>query len=430
MPGVEYMSVAEGQGFSAIGLSVAIGVGVIIGIERERRKGRGDDRQAAGLRTFAVAALIGALAQSLPAPGLVPIGAVLILTLAAVSYWRSRSRDPGLTTELALFATFLIGVQAILDPMLAAALGVTLAGLLAAREAMHRWATELLSEQELRDGLLLAAASLVVLPLIPDRPMALAGGINPRSLAALVVLIMALQALGHVAMRWLGPRGGLPLSGLLSGFVSSTAAIASFGSRLRDQHAALASMAGAAALSGTATWIQAVIVCAALSPGALMSVAPLALAGALGTTLAALAPMVRSGVRDQAYTNEGSRAIADRSALRPREALIVATLMAGVAVFAGFARQHFGVAGLNVSVGLSALADAHAPIASLASMHASGGIDSSALARGVLIAIAANTAMRISVAFASGGLGFAWRVALALLVGLGCAALAAVLAPH
>ena len=37
--------------------SVALGAGLLVGLERERRKGQGDDRQAAGLRTFTVAAL-------------------------------------------------------------------------------------------------------------------------------------------------------------------------------------------------------------------------------------------------------------------------------------------------------------------------------------------------------------------------------------
>lgn len=415
------MSVAETQGLSAIGLSVALGIGVLIGIERERRKGRGDDREAAGLRTFAVAALVGALAQSLPAPGLVPIGALLVMTLAALSYWKSRSRDPGLTTELALFATFLIGVQAMIEPMLAAAIGVALAGLLAARDVAHRWATELLSEQELRDGLLLAAASLIVLPLIPDQSLAMAGGINPRSIAALVVLIMALQALGHVALRWLGPRGGITLAGLLSGFVSSTATIASLGSRARAESAHLTTLAAAAGLSGTATWLQALILCAALSPAALPALLPLCLAGALGTTLAAVMPLVHMLRTSPGSFSTGFGSVGERSALRPREALIVALLMAVVAVFAGAAHRQFGEAGLNVSIAVSALVDAHAPIVSLASMQANGGIGLLALKQGMLVAISANTLMRISVAFVSGGGWFALRVAAALLFGLVCA---------
>ena len=132
-----------------VGLAVALGAGLLIGIERERRKGRGDDRQAAGLRSFAVAAVTGGLAQWLQIPGVVVSGAVFVALLGAVSHWKSRSSDPGLTTELALFTTYLIGVQSVLAPAFGGACGVGLAALLAARERLHRFATDLLSEQEI-----------------------------------------------------------------------------------------------------------------------------------------------------------------------------------------------------------------------------------------------------------------------------------------
>lgn len=77
-----------------VGLAVALGAGLLIGIERERRKGAGDDRQAAGLRSFTVVAMTGALAQWLSVPGLVVCGAGLVAVLAAAAYWKSRSSDP------------------------------------------------------------------------------------------------------------------------------------------------------------------------------------------------------------------------------------------------------------------------------------------------------------------------------------------------
>lgn len=45
-----------------VGLAVALGVGLLIGADRERRKGVGPSRGSAGLRTFAVASLSGAVA--------------------------------------------------------------------------------------------------------------------------------------------------------------------------------------------------------------------------------------------------------------------------------------------------------------------------------------------------------------------------------
>lgn len=239
-----------------VGLAVALGIGLVVGIERERRKAQGDRRTAAGLRTFAIAAVAGAVAQVIQAGSLVPIGGALVAALAVVSHWKSRSRDPGMTTELALFATYLIGVLCVIDPALGAACGTGLALLLAARRRLHRFATELLSEQELHDGVLLAALALIVLPFIPAGPIDMLGGIAARPLAAMVLVIMAIQA-GQAAVRWLGVRGGLLAAGFASGFVSSTASRQPQDVRL---------LAGAAALSAVATWVLALAMTTALSP--------------------------------------------------------------------------------------------------------------------------------------------------------------------
>ena len=40
-------------------LGVALGIGLLLGLERERRKGEGPSRAPAGLRTFALVALMG-----------------------------------------------------------------------------------------------------------------------------------------------------------------------------------------------------------------------------------------------------------------------------------------------------------------------------------------------------------------------------------
>jgi hypothetical protein len=117
----------EGMSGTAVGLAVALGCGLLIGVERERRKGQGPMREAAGVRSFAVAACSGAIAEWLAVPGLVAGGALLVAALVAIAYARSQrgkpsaDADPGLTTELALFATYLIGVLAVQSPGLGAA---------------------------------------------------------------------------------------------------------------------------------------------------------------------------------------------------------------------------------------------------------------------------------------------------------------------
>lgn len=404
-----------------VGLAVALGIGLVIGIERERRKGDGERRAAAGLRTFAIVALAGAIARILPVAALVPIGGALVAALAAMSHWKSRSPDPGMTTEIALFATYLIGVLCVLQPGLGAACGMGLALLLAARRRLHLFATQLLSEQELHDGVLLAALALIALPLIPSRPIEMLGGINPRPLASMVLLIMAMQAAGQAAVRWLGVRGGLLGAGFASGFASSTATVASFGHRAREQPLHTGLLAGAAALSAVATWVLALAMAGALSPQAGAALLPVALAGAAGAVAVGLLPLLTS--RDAVAVEPPAT---QRSALRPREALAVALALALVALLVGSAQRHFGEAGLQVGIALAALVDAHAPVASLASLHAAGTLQTDHFIRGVLVAVGTNTLTRCAVALGAGGKAYALRVGAALMASLGCACIAAI----
>jgi uncharacterized membrane protein (DUF4010 family) len=399
-----------------VGLAVALGCGLLVGLERERRKGSGPQREAAGIRTFAVVALTGALAQVLEVTGLVVAGALLVAALTALAYARSRSRDPGLTTEIALFATYLIGVQAPGQPALAAACGVALAVLLAARDRLHRLATVLLSEQELHDGLLLAALVLIALPLLPAGPQPWAAGLDIHRLLVLLVLILGVQAAGHVALRAFGARGGLPLAGFLSGFVSSTATVATLGRRARAEPALLGPFAAAAGLSGTATWVLAGLICAASAPQATPALLPMLAAGAV-VPLAAAA----WALRVPAATPPAQVLPPSARPLRPREALTVAALLAGVSAAVSLAQQGFGPAGLWSGAALAALGDAHAAVAALATLAGQDRLAAPDLALGVLVAIGVNTVMRVGVAQVAGGTAYALRVAVGLVPSLAVA---------
>ena len=76
-----------------------------------------------------------------------------------------------------------------------------------------------------------------------------------------------------------------------------------------------------------------------------------------------------------------------------------------------------GDAGLFVSLGIAAMADAHAPVNTLLSLHAGDQIDGRHLVRGVLLAISVNSVTRAIVAVASGGARYGAGVAAALAAG-------------
>jgi hypothetical protein len=215
-----------------LNLAVALGIGLLIGAERERRKGAGPSRSPAGIRTFTVTSLAGAVSFIVGGEVLLAVATAGVIILTVAAYWRGHENDPGLTTEIALILTALLGGLAIQQPALAAGIAVVVAVLLAARSRLHRFVSSVLTEDELNDGLIFAGATLVVLPLVPDRPMGPYGALNPHSIWILVILVMAISAAGYIAVRLLGARFGLPIAGLASGFISSTATIGAMGARV------------------------------------------------------------------------------------------------------------------------------------------------------------------------------------------------------
>src|SRR5262245_29926165 len=132
----------------AAAILVALGAGLLIGIERERAS-TGGKPATAGVRTFAITALLGVFAALSGSAVLLGVVAAGVAALTAFSYHKSRSDDPGMTTEVALLATFVTGVLAASTPVIAAAAGVLIVVLLVARTPLHGFARKELSEQEL-----------------------------------------------------------------------------------------------------------------------------------------------------------------------------------------------------------------------------------------------------------------------------------------
>ncbi len=406
------------------GLAAALGSGLLIGLERERHKPRGARGEPAGLRTFTLASMAGALAQALALPGLVALTAAAVTALAAIAY--ARGRDPSLTRALALLVTCLIGALCVTAPLLGTPTAVVLTALLAARTRLHRFATQVLRDEELHDGLLLGALALVVLPLMPQQPLPWLAGMKAHSLMGLMLLLLALQAAGHIALRLAGPQAGLALSGLLSGLVSSTATIAAMGSKSRAEPSLRLACAAGAVMSTCATWLQAQAMLFAMAPQAALAVLPIALlgmavCGGLGHLLVLRSHQLEKD--GQVSAQVASR----RGPLRLREALVLSLLLSAVAVAVSWARDEFGASGLYGAVALTALADVHAPIASLAGLQAGGSIDVHQALLGLLLAFACNSLTRSVTAVAAGGWRFARFVipalALPLLLGAGLAAL-------
>jgi len=393
-----------------LNLAVALGIGLLIGVERERRKGEGPSRSPAGIRTFTVASLAGAISFIAGGEVLLAIATAGVIILTAVAYWRSHEDDPGLTTEIALILTTLLGGLSMQKPALAAGLAVTVAVLLAARSRLHRFVRSVLTEDELDDGLIFAGATLVVLPLLPDRPMGPYGALNPHSIWILVVLVMALSAAGYIAVRLLGARFGLPIAGLASGFISSTATIGAMGVRAAKSADNLAAAVAGAVLSTIATIVQMALVLATTSMETLLTLlVPLICAG-LAAVVYGTVFTIRALQQKTEGESQSGRAFSLSTALG------FALTLSCILVASAALREWFGETGIIVAAALAGFVDTHSAAISVASLVASGKMNAADAVFPILAGLSTNTISKIVLAGTSGGRLFALRVIPGLIV--------------
>lgn len=393
-----------------LGLAAALAVGMLVGIERERSKGKGPEREIAGLRTFTLVALIGAVSFLLGAVTLFAVFGVMLGLLVAIGYRRTRENDPGLTTEIALMATYLLAGLAMSQRQLAAALGVLMTIVLAARTRLHDWVHNVLTDNEVRDGLMLAAAALIVLPLTPPEPVDPWGIVSLRQLWLLVVLVMAINAVGYIALRALGARIGLPLAGLFGGFVSSTATIGAMGSRTRKHPELHAGAVAGAAASSVATVLQLAVVVGLVSVPVLIEIIP-------SLILAGLAAIGYAG----AFAWRSVRQFEHRDApagrpFDPKTALVF-MLVVGAAIVLSTAATHWlGERGLLMASGLAGFGDAHAAAISAAALAQGERTSIQFSAVAILVAFSTNAVSKSVVAFSMGNRQYAFELLPGLLL--------------
>jgi uncharacterized membrane protein (DUF4010 family) len=389
-------------------LASAIGLGLLIGAVRERAQ-QDHEHAVAGVRTHVMVAVAGALGMAL---GLAVLIAVLLVLggLVVASYIRSAPVDPGMTGEVALPVTALLAALAHSHPGLAAGLAVVVAVVLYAKDPLHQFVRNRLSEQELREVLLLAGASLVVMPLLPDEAVDPWGVLVPSRLWRMVILIMVVGMAGQLALRTFGARWGMSLAGFLAGFASSTAAVVGFGHRARSEPAHAAPAAAGALFANLGSLALFASVVAAAAPRLLAAVALPLMVGAAALLMAAASGTLRAG--GSASLPEEGRS----QAFSLVHALVLAGAMGMLLLVSAWLQEQFGSAGVLFASAAVAVAELHAAAASIAQLAADSQLEPDVATWGLLLLLLVSALAKSVLAFVSGGAKYGWRVASGLLL--------------
>lgn len=159
-------------------------------------------------------------------------GVVGVAGIAVAAGMRGNTR--GITTELALLLTGVVGVALgsgyVVPALLSAVIGAVL---LSQKVQLHRW-VESLTPIDVRAILTFAVVAAVVLPLLPDVPLGPQGVLNPQRIWMVVALVTAINVAGYVAAKYMQTQHSIVLSAIVGSLVSSTAVTWSFASQSRD----------------------------------------------------------------------------------------------------------------------------------------------------------------------------------------------------
>lgn len=378
---------------------VALAVGLLLGFERERSHHR---ELPAGSRSFALLALVGAVAASF-GTWTVVVGLAGVVAMLALAYFRTSADDPGTTTEIAAVVAYLLGALAYTRPGLAVALAVVVAVLLVSKGRIHRFAREIVSEIELEDAIKFFVVAFVILPLLPDQGVGPYGVLNPAKIWLLVVLLTGIGWVGYIGVRALGPQRGLLVTGLAGGFVSATATTASMGRVSRTVAGVRAPLAGAL-LASLATFVQLLVVIGLVDVEVLRRLWLPVLAGLL--VLLVVAALVYRGAsivpdQDPAEPDEPQPIPGRPFALRP--ALILAAVLTGALLVGRWGAEVLGPRGAVLAAFAAGLADAHAGSVAAASLAAKGDITVDTALISVAAALGSNLIVKTVLAFTAGG---------------------------
>ncbi|MFN3717546.1 MAG: MgtC/SapB family protein [Rhizobium rhizophilum] len=395
--------------FQRLGLAIAIGAAV--GVERHwRERDEPEGARIAGIRTFTLIGMTGGLAGLLDAvlapgslSGLIVASFLISVSVVLLRFGLMEARAEGsfsATTVIAGITTFGLGALAVTGEMaVASAAGAAMVTVLASREFLHG-AIRRLTWVELRSAVILLAMSFVLLPLIPADPYGPFGGVSPRSILILVIMLASISYAGYVAVRLIGGGRGDLVAGAVGGLVSSTATTLAM-ARQSELAANAAGPSAGAMAAGSVSLIRTGLLLFALAPTLAERLLPgLLVAGGL-MLVGAIALVARAG--------PSSEADLPGNPFELSQVIKMALLITVIAFVARAASQILGDGGLYIVSGLTALADVDAMTVTVAGMLPGLPLDVATTAIG--IAVTANMLAKVVYAAAAGSRGFALRLA-------------------
>ena len=378
--------------------ATALGIGLLVGMERERRPD-----SAAGLRTFALVAMLGCLfallGEKADGPWVLVAGLLSISVAMVASNFSSRQEEQyrGFTSEAAIIVTYGLGAAVWFGyATLAVMLAITTTVLLYFKTEL-RDLSERLTARDINSILQFAVLSLVILPILPDHEFGPFNAINPRQVWWMVVLISGLALAGYMALRIIGARHGAAVLGIFGGLASSTATTMMF-SRHAAAHGDLVRMSAIVILiANVMVMIRLGLVAAVVEPNLMMPIATVFACGIVPGVAMSLYGWKALGAAGDLPMPE----VTNPTELRI--ALSFGLLYALVLLASAWLQDIAGDKGLYLVALASGVTDADASVLSTLRLFNLETIPGSQAVTAVTLALMANLAFKIALVVSIGG---------------------------
>jgi uncharacterized membrane protein (DUF4010 family) len=387
------------------GALLSLMIGLLLGLERERSK-RPDEGLFAGIRTFpllVLAGYLGAAAADHGQPWLLPAVVLAVSGLSIASYVRTAASHVGATTEtIAVLAPLLGAFVGFGERVFAASLAVLITLLLTLKAPLHRVAGAV-SEDEILAMLKFAVVAVVLLPLLPSQPLGPFGGIAPRHVGLVVVIVSGVSLVGYLLVRVLGGRTGWALVGLVGGLVSSTATTLSLSGKAREVPDLTRPLAAGILLASTVLYARGALLIGVFDAG---------LAAHLALPLAALFLVggVAAGIEWRAGGAQGNGSLVLGNPVELGSALLLGLLFAAILLGGRAAQASLGSGGLWLTGALGGLVDVDSVALASARLHQQGLAAARDAGGAYLLATLTNLVAKSGIVVVAGGRSLARRV--------------------
>ncbi|MEO0006893.1 MAG: hypothetical protein RJA20_1089 [Bacteroidota bacterium] len=379
-------------------LLVTAAIGLIIGLEREFNT-HGERAHVGGIRTFTLAAMLGYLSGTVAANSVLWVIPFTILgfflLLSVIYYYQVRQEGYGLTSELSMLSTLLLGIlvsQGYVQESLAVV--VVMTALLSVKEQVHGIVKKI-TEEELFAFIKFAVLALLILPILPDKSFGPEGLINSLELGWLVIIVLSISFTGYLLLKFVGQRGIL-LTAIIGGLLSSTMVTWVFSERSREKPELSASYGAGIILASSVMFIRAFALAAVFyQPVARLLVIPLSVLLVLNLLTAYRVYRLQQHNGETPSLNPGNP-------LDIRNAVVFTLIYTGITFGMYYARQWSGQVGVYLSGAISGIADIDAITISSAKWASADTEQTGFAASVIILAILSNTVFKAVLSYIRG----------------------------